>query len=134
MSTEEAEYRCWQCGELIAELRFPVSRREECRHCRAEIHVCRQCKQYAANVADQCREDRAEAVTDKTRANFCDYFDINADAWQPADTGGQSAARAAAEALFGDADSKPAEPGSSTANSDPAAKAREELKRLFGDD
>lgn len=64
---------------------MPLSRREECPQCRAEIHACRQCAHYDAQVSDQCREDRAEQVTDKTSANFCDYFKLKPDqAGEPA--------------------------------------------------
>lgn len=121
-------YRCWQCGAELTGLIFPVSRREECAACRAEIHVCRMCRHYDPRVSDQCREERAEAVTDKTRANFCDYYDISPDAWQAGDKGGQSSARSAAEALFGEhAESVSDDSGSED-------KAKEELKRLFGED
>ncbi|MDX1569061.1 MAG: hypothetical protein R3200_01155 [Xanthomonadales bacterium] len=95
------DYHCWQCGATLEELIFPISRREECRRCRAEIHVCRMCVHWAPQVSDQCREDRAEPPSDKTAANFCDYFKANPDAWQgPA--AADREARSKLDQLFGD--------------------------------
>ena len=64
---------CAGCG---ADLGRPerVGRRDACPHCHAELHACRQCRFYDPQVADACREPQAERVTDKARANFCDYF------------------------------------------------------------
>lgn len=127
MSTVVKGYLCWRCGAELTELRLPVSRRDECVKCRAEIHVCRQCEYYDANVADACREDRAETVSDKERANFCDYFKTKADAYQPASSSRSNLARRQAEALFG-------ESGDTGITDDPAQTARDELKRLFGEE
>ncbi len=55
---------------------MPMSRREQCPHCNNELHVCRQCQHFDQRVSDQCREDRAEQVREKGRANFCDYFEL----------------------------------------------------------
>lgn len=60
---------------------LPVSRREECASCRAEIHVCRMCRHYSSS-RDRCLEERAEDQSDFTRANFCDYFAVSDRAWQ----------------------------------------------------
>ena len=51
-----------------------VFRREECPHCGADLHTCIQCKFYAPGHHNDCREPQAEFVSDKERANFCDYF------------------------------------------------------------
>jgi len=104
------EPRCWQCGHPLEGLILPVSRREACRDCQAEIHVCRQCRHYHARVAGQCREERAEDVSDKQRANFCDYFAFRPDAWEPVDDSAEARARADLEALFGGQPAS-AEPG-----------------------
>ena len=88
---------CAGCG---ADLGHPerIGRRDACPHCHAELHACRQCRFYDPQVADACREPQAERVTDKARANFCDYF-------SPADRVAASAtsspsARDALERLF----------------------------------
>lgn len=110
---------------------MPLSRREECPQCRAELHVCRMCKHYDPRVSDHCREERAEAVSDATRANFCDYFALSADAWRDDKSPGQSAAKAKLDALFGGS----AGDTPQNAADAPLTKeeiARRELERLFG--
>ncbi len=94
---------CFSCSK---ELTFSseLSRREECPHCRADVHVCKNCQFYDSKVYNECRETQAEVIREKERANFCDYF-----------TAGQSSLKslnsnktdlfAAAEALFKKKDS-----------------------------
>lgn len=94
-------YDCWKCGQPLTGMILPVSRREECEACGAEIHVCRQCRHYDARIANQCREERAEDVSDKERANFCDYYDPRPDAFTPGDSAAEAEAKAQLEALFG---------------------------------
>jgi hypothetical protein len=78
-------------------LPLPVSRREECAKCRADVRVCKNCRFYDAKVYNECRETSADVVREKDRANLCDYF-------QPRGLGGGVDAKkdlmAAAEALF----------------------------------
>lgn len=94
------DYHCWRCGATLEDLILPVSRREECRACRAEIHACRMCVNWDPKVSDQCREDRAEPPSDKTTANFCDYFKPDPEAYQGSGHG-ESDQRSELEALFG---------------------------------
>ena len=90
---------CWKCGAPLADLLLPVGRGEECRACRAEIHVCRMCRFYDRSKAKQCAEPVAEPVQDKERANFCGYFEPAAGRYKAPSEGAD--ARAALEALFG---------------------------------
>jgi len=114
---------CWKCGASLGHLSLPLRRLEECKACGAELHACRLCEFHDPGVAKACREPVAEEVKDKSRANFCDYFRPRAGAWQGG--GGQDAARAALESLFGGA---PAQPDGS-----PAGDAtRDRLEELFG--
>ncbi|MFT3906999.1 MAG: hypothetical protein QM718_11885 [Steroidobacteraceae bacterium] len=92
---------CWKCGASLAHLSLPLGRRDECRQCRAELHVCKLCVDYDERVAKKCREPIAEEVFDKERANFCDYFQPRAGAHKPADTSAAQAARLELERLFG---------------------------------
>ncbi|MGF1547940.1 MAG: hypothetical protein ACFCUG_11500 [Thiotrichales bacterium] len=101
MPTQEP-LQCWRCGAAVVDEPLPLSRRAECRACTAELHVCRMCVHFNARVSGQCNEDRAEDVSDKTRANFCDYFKPRPDAYRAADTSQRQSARAALDALFGD--------------------------------
>lgn len=90
---------CWKCGSSLADLSVPFLRTEECRACRAELHVCRLCRFYDTTKARQCAEPVAEPVQDKTRANFCGYFEPVAGRFKAASPTASSA-RAALDALF----------------------------------
>lgn len=68
---------CWKCRQQVNDILLPFSRAELCIHCRAELHVCKQCQFYDPSKASACREPIADHVTDKTRANFCGYFVSN---------------------------------------------------------
>ena len=92
---------CWKCGADLAALSLPLLRRDECPRCRAELHVCRMCVDYDVHVAKQCREPTAEEVTDKTAANFCDFFQPRPGACVPPDTSAAQRARSELERLFG---------------------------------
>jgi hypothetical protein len=73
---------CWKCGGALQELLLPLPRHEECPHCRAQLHVCRN-------------------VSDKQRANFCGYFQINPQAYDgPSNQAADSHRKL--DALFGD--------------------------------
>ena len=90
---------CWQCGAALAQLTLPLLRLDACKQCGAELHVCKLCCFYDITVAKHCRETIAEEVRDKQRANFCDYFVVNYQAYQPVAAGNSS--RAALDTLFG---------------------------------
>lgn len=133
---DKTNCQCWRCGAELIDIILPFSRREACSQCNADLHVCKMCKSYDARVADQCHEDRADAPNDKTRANFCDYFILNTQAYI-GDVKDSNQALSAAEALFGDAPKQEEKPETNHSVSEHEAKsaaAREELKKLFGDD
>lgn len=112
---------CWKCNASLDDLPQPLSRRAECPTCNAELHVCRQCRHFDTAKAKQCRELAADEVGNKTRANFCEWFQARTGAWSGSASAGGS--RAALDALFG----APApEPSSGT--------GRSELDKLFGQD
>lgn len=79
------------------------------------------CRHHDVSKAKQCREPMAEEVKDKTRANFCDWFQPTANAHTAAPVA-NSQARSALDALFGDSNGD-------TAKGD----AKSNLDRLFGD-
>ena len=127
------ELVCWRCGEALVDIPLPLSRRSECRACGAELHVCRLCENYDPKLAGSCQEDRAEEVSDKERANFCDYFSPQPDAYHPRDDSEKLLARAQLEALFGDNPSRDDAATPRQTNSRSATDtAREELEKLFG--
>ena len=59
------------------------------------------CKDYDESVAKYCREPTAEAVSDKTRANFCGHFAPREQAFQPGNTTAAAKALSELEKLFG---------------------------------
>lgn len=126
MPAAAAEIVCWKCGAPLAALPVPFARQAECPTCRADVHVCRQCRYYDTRVARSCREPVAEEVQDKERANFCGYFQAAAGAYAGAGrTQAGDAARAQLDALFGVDSSGRSLP----ANND---EARQALDELFG--
>ncbi|HWU42753.1 MAG TPA: hypothetical protein VN132_04915 [Bdellovibrio sp.] len=88
---------CFSCSKEIS-LAGVVGRRDECPHCHADVHVCKNCEHYDVKAYHECREPQAEWVKEKDRANFCDYFTPRRGGSSEKDKA--AALRAAAEALF----------------------------------
>ena len=65
---------CWRCGAAIDGHPLPLARRAECEACGADLHVCRNCTHHDPSAYNECRESSAERVSDRDRANRCDYF------------------------------------------------------------
>lgn len=93
---------CYRCGADLAALSLPLSRRDQCPSCSADLHVCKMCVSYDSGVSRQCREDGAEDVKEKERPNFCDWFKPSAKAFEPDRKSAAEDAAAALEDLFGD--------------------------------
>lgn len=91
---------CFRCGESLAELSLPFSRRDECPNCRNYLHVCKQCRLFDSTVPRQCREDDADDVVEKERLNYCDYFSPSDAAFDPDAKVESDAAQQALEDLF----------------------------------
>jgi hypothetical protein len=91
---------CWKCGASLAALTLPFSRTDECRACRAELHVCRMCRFYDPGKARSCAEPVADEVRDKERANFCGYFEAATGQFRAPGAAAEQA-KGALEALFG---------------------------------
>jgi hypothetical protein len=62
---------CHSCG---ATLPAEIYRNTTCDSCGADARVCKNCVFYSPGAHWDCRETIPEAVRDKDRANFCDYF------------------------------------------------------------
>jgi hypothetical protein len=69
---------CWKCGKSL-ESKESIYRNSVCPECGADLHCCRSCKYYAPGEQYDCRETIQESVTDKEKANFCDFFSVKAD-------------------------------------------------------
>ncbi len=131
MASRSTRVPCWKCGKT-QEVLLPFSRYEECSHCKADLHVCRACKHYVAQLSSSCLEDRADFVLDREKANFCDYFQPNPRAYSGSDDSEAKAARAKLAELFGE--EPPADDAEQQDKPETEAeRALAELKRLFGD-
>ncbi|MGE4182903.1 MAG: hypothetical protein AB7J34_24015 [Limisphaerales bacterium] len=96
-----ANRHCHQCGTPYL-LPGTAGRSETCERCRADLHVCLNCQHHDVRVAHQCRERRAEPVSEKAAANFCEYFEFVVREWQPgAENAREAAARERFRKLFG---------------------------------
>lgn len=118
-------FTCWKCGGALVDVLLPLARLAECPSCRAQLHVCRMCVFFDPAAVQQCREPVADAVTDKLRANFCGYFQINPRAFAaPSDKA--AASRSQLDSLFGGDAS-----ASASQTRSPEEVAREQLEQLF---
>lgn len=91
------ELTCFSCQTKM-QFTVPVSRRDECESCRADVRVCKNCEFYDPKSYNECREPSADPVQEKERSNVCDYFTPSTK-----NAAGQSSKDdllAAAEALF----------------------------------
>ncbi len=116
------ELNCWKCGVALKTIRQPLLRRAECAACRAELHVCRMCTLYNPRISDRCDEPKAEHPLYVDRANFCDYFKPNANAYGRSNESKVQAAKSKLDALFGNA---------SAEEETSATEARKKLDDLF---
>ena len=92
---------CWRCGAVLAVELFPLQREEVCDDCDADLHVCKQCEFYNPTVSDGCDEPIALSVSNKERANFCDYLKPSVSAFRPRLTSADGESHAALNELFG---------------------------------
>lgn len=67
---------CTCCGHALRLMpREKVHRGDTCAGCGADLHTCVHCRFHDPARSNQCSEPRAEWVSDKERANFCEYFE-----------------------------------------------------------
>lgn len=87
-------FNCHQTNQYTDKIGF----RDECLHCRGDLHVCKNCQFYDAKAYNQCRENSADVVREKDRSNYCDYFTPRQGGVNAGDE--KARLKAAAEALF----------------------------------
>lgn len=63
-----------KCPYCSAEVSAPIHHSSECPKCGKVLHSCKCCSFYSPDAHYGCRESVEEAVWDKEKANFCDYF------------------------------------------------------------
>ena len=99
---------CYRCGASLALLSLPLSRQDTCPSCSVYLHVCKMCVSFDTNVAEQCREDDAEEVYEKERANFCEWFKPGKDSFDAVRATAEHRSRDQLEALFAEGDEEEA--------------------------
>lgn len=68
-------FECYKCGKPLSDsFQVMVSRSDSCPHCMADIRCCKMCQFYDPRAYNDCRESNADRVTEKEKANFCDYY------------------------------------------------------------
>lgn len=69
----DMQHLCHACGAEWKEHHKP-GRRDVCAQCGADMHVCLNCRHYNQRYGQACSESQADPVSEKSSANFCDYF------------------------------------------------------------
>ena len=78
------------CGAVLP---IATSSLEQCPHCQAAIHACRQCTHFEPGRRFECRQPIIERIGDKNARNECDAFalqvtverDASPDSTRPSD-------------------------------------------------
>jgi predicted RNA-binding Zn-ribbon protein involved in translation (DUF1610 family) len=89
---------CWHCGKQLEASDY--GREATCPNCGKYTHVCKNCRFFAPGKPNSCLEPIAEPVTDKTRANFCGYFEPTSPKLKATSEPSADDLRKAAEDLF----------------------------------
>lgn len=64
---------CFSCGSDLT-IKGKIYRTTVCPQCDADVHCCLNCDNYDTAAHNKCREPLAEWVSDREKANFCDFF------------------------------------------------------------
>ena len=112
---------CYRCGASLDSLSMPLSREDACPSCAVYLHVCKMCTFFDTTVPGQCREDDAEEVYEKERANFCEWFTAAEDSFDAVRAAADNRSRDQLSSLFGNED------GGTPASDGEANKAAEDL-------
>lgn len=129
------ELNCWHCGASLSGILQPMGRREECPQCASSLHVCHMCTFFDLASGGNCREPMADAVRDREKANFCDYFRPKA-GLSAHDDPEAELARAKLNALFGgetapESTAKEDSAETIVADDEDTVEARKKLAELF---
>lgn len=90
------ELICFKCQKTNS-VESKVGYREECLHCRQDLHSCKNCDFYDVKSYNECREPSADVVRDKEKFNFCDFYNPSG---KNAVVDEKAKLKAAADALF----------------------------------
>ncbi len=94
---------CWKCG-VEYQLAGSPGRSETCERCGSDLKVCLNCVSHDTRSAYQCRDRRADPVSEKHLANYCEYFEFARRAFVPKqeDLSREATARNTLKKLLGD--------------------------------
>ncbi len=67
---------CYFCKKQSSDHVDKPGFKAECEFCRSDLHVCKNCHFYDEKVYNECRESNADRIVDKTKANYCEYFQL----------------------------------------------------------
>lgn len=95
---------CHHCSRELT-LAAAIVREDSCPYCHSDLKVCLNCRFFDPGMNNQCREPQAEWCAEKSKANFCEFFDFReTSAIGRAGFGGspsdQGRARSAFDSLF----------------------------------
>ncbi len=68
---------CYKCSKKLT-FSPPIARSEVCPHCGSDVRCCKNCNHFSVGSQYDCKEHVQELISDKERANFCDWFSLNA--------------------------------------------------------
>lgn len=90
-------FHCYNCDSPLSENDF--GRQDTCEKCGRATRVCRNCRHYDKNYNNECREEQAQRIVDKEKANFCEWFQPR-EGSSGAKAAGKDSLRTSAESLF----------------------------------
>jgi hypothetical protein len=90
---------CHACKNEI-KIEGIISRTDECASCGEDVHCCLNCLNYDPSAHNRCREPQAEWVSDREKANFCDFFLPNKGTPAGASPHGGTSSKSAFDNLF----------------------------------
>ena len=90
--------KCWNCAAELGPQDY--GRETNCMGCGKPTRVCRNCRWYAPGRVNECVEPMAERVLDKTRANYCEFFEPTTETGGAEGVSADEELRKAAEDLF----------------------------------
>lgn len=109
---------CWHCGTSLQHVPQPLARLAQCKSCGADLHVCRLCRFFDPQHSDHCDHEMADPAREVDIANFCHYFRMRADAYNPTEKSRADDALAQLHALFGEEEDKTANTREPSSDSD----------------
>jgi hypothetical protein len=89
---------CHHCRNEV-QLEAALQRTDSCRACYSDLKVCLNCTFYDPARNNQCADPAAEWVPDKSKANFCEFFEFRRQG-PGRSAGAESNARSAFDSLF----------------------------------